>query len=554
MGHGMEASFAGRRRPRVARYEGPSALPSIPDINYASFMLQRMQAHGDAVAMVDAETKGRRTYAELCELIPRASGGLKAAGVRPGDVVLLVTGNHVDYPLAMLAVIHRGATCAPISPTLKPDELAHVAKVSEARYVIACASAVRAVKEAYSRLPKWKLKGLWVLDSSQSFVPFEHLLQQDPIAAFSKADGLNPALSVALLLFSSGTTGLPKGVMLSHRTLLVPHIRSVYQSSLSPKTANSAAELYKSVMLLLPFSHTYGHGIVVTSLFYGGSVVVLLKFSPKSFFETIEKFKVTWAPIVPYIANFLIDTPLMKQYDISSLVGFTTAAAPISGAALTSLMKKSGRVVGAAYGLTETNGAVSVNSRAFGLKPESVGRIVPFSEIKVVDVENGRTLGDGQEGEVCARGPNIMLGYVNDPKATAAALDAEGWLHTGDIGYFDEDNFLFITDRIKDLIKVKGLQVSPTELEVLLLSHRDVEDAAVVGVPHVKLGEAPRAYVVLRSGTTLRPRELEKFVEERVSAYKQLAGGVKIVDAIPRNPAGKILRRQLKRELVPSKL
>ncbi|XP_069987725.1 uncharacterized protein [Penaeus vannamei] len=554
MGQGKDASVAGRGQPRVAGFKGPGDLPSIPDINYASFMLQRMQAHGDSVAMVDAETNGRRTYAELCQLIPRASGGLKAAGVRPGDVVLLVTRNHIDFPLAMLAVIHRGAACAPVSPTLRPDELAHVAKVSEAKYVIACASAVGAVKEAYSRLPKWTLERLWVLDSSQGVVAFEQLLQEDSIAAFGMAEGLDPARSVALLPFSSGTTGLPKGVMLSHRSLLVPHVRSVYQNSISPKTWNSAAELYKSVMLLLPFTHTYGHGMIATTLFHGGSVVVLRKFSPKSFFETIEKFKVTWAPIVPYIANFLIDTPLMKQYDISSLMGFTTAAAPVSAAALTSLMKKSGRGVGTAYGLTETNGAVSVNSRAFGYNPESVGRIVPFTEVKVVDVESGRMLGEGREGEVCARGPSVMLGYVSDPKATAAALDAEGWLHTGDVGYFDEDNFLFITDRIKDLIKVKGLQVSPTELEALLLSHRDVEDAAVVGVPHVRLGEAPRAHVVLRAGTTLRPRDLEKFVEERVSAYKQLAGGVKIVDAIPRNPAGKILRRQLKREFMASKL
>ncbi|XP_042883755.1 4-coumarate--CoA ligase 1-like [Penaeus japonicus] len=553
MGQSSE-TVAGRGKPRVAKHEGPRPLPPIPNTNYASFMLERMQAHGDNVAMVDEEARGRRTYAELCDLIPRASGGLKAAGVSPGDVVLLITKNHIDYPLAMLAIIHRGATCAPVSPTLKPDELVHVVKISKARYVIACASAVGAVKEAYFRMPKWTLKQLWVLDSSSGISQFGRLLQQDPVPAFSTDDGLDPAKSVALLPFSSGTTGLPKGVMLSHRTLLVPHVRSVYQESIRPKTPKPTRNLFQTVMLFLPVSHTYGHGMVTATLFNGGTVVVMLRFSPKSFFETIERFKVTWAPIVPYIANFLIDTPLMKKFDISSLVGFTTAAAPISAAASNTLMKKTGRVIGSAYGLTETNGAVSANSTLFGFNPESVGRIVPYCDVKVVDVETGRMLGERQEGEVCARGPNIMLGYMNNPKATASALDAEGWLHTGDIGYFDEDNFLFITDRIKDLIKVKSLQVSPTELEALLLSHPAVEDAAVVGVPHAKLGEAPRAYVVLRSGAILRPHEIEDFVSERVSSYKQLAGGVRTVDAIPRNPAGKILRRQLKKDFMSSKL
>nr|XP_045610420.1 4-coumarate--CoA ligase-like isoform X1 [Procambarus clarkii] len=543
---GAADSSRARTTPRLLQWQGTEPLPAIPDTNYAAFVLEIMAGHGDAVAVVEAETGRQRTYREVCGLVPRVSAGLAAAGVVPGDAVLFVTPTIMDYPLVLLSIVHRGATCVPVNANLSIDELVHVVRVSKASWAVVHEDSLEVAEAAFSLMPPGTLRQLWVLGDCAPHRPnLTHLITYSPEPPFTKAEGLEASTAVAMMPFSSGTTGLPKGVMLSHRNLLYTHIRTMYERSLQKRGRGVLGNAYKSVLVMLPVCHIYGHLMVLITLHHGGAVVFLRKFTPRKYLQAIQDFKVTFSPLVPHLVKFLTETPLLKEYDISSVKYFHSGAAPLTASTATSFTKKIRQPIGGGYGMTETSAVICTNRPSGPYNVNSVGKVAPYVQVKVVNVESGELVAEGVEGEVCARGPNIMLGYANDPVATAATIDTDGWLHTGDIGYYDKDDFLYLTDRIKDLIKVKGYQVSPTELENILRKNEGVDDVAVVGVPHEKMGEAPRAYVVPRPGSAVRPHHLQQFLAERVAHYKRLAGGVKLVASIPRNSTGKVLRRQL---------
>lgn len=530
--------------PRVLEWEGEKPLPPIVDANLATFLLEQMASHGDETAMVDAVTREQRTYSYYCRQVPRVAGGLAAAGVAEGDVVLLMTPTHVDFPLVLLAVLHLGAVLLPASPLLTPKELAWLVDVSGARWaVVNGPGAEDKMAALHDLLPEGTLRKVWRMTHSLQSPSLTHLLQAKPIPP--RQMGAEARTTVAMIFMSSGTTGRPKGVMLSHTNLIAPYICNRYLMSLIEGGNLVMKMVYQAAMIILPLHHMYGYAIMMNTIYFGGTAILLPNFSPKKFFETIEEFKITLCPLVPHIANFLSETPLLHQYDISSIIGFNSSAAPISPVTLSTVKEKTGKGFGTTYGMTEAVVICSNNER-LGFKPGAVGRVFPHSQVKVVDTESGQMLAEGQEGEVCVRGPSRMLGYINDPKATAAAIDVDGWLHTGDLGYYDQDNFLFLTDRSRDIIKVKGLQVSPRELEELLRQVEGVSEVAVVGVPNPRMGEAPRAYVVPKPSAHLSPSYMQQFIAERVAAHKQLAGGVQLVDSLPRSQSGKVLKRKLR--------
>ncbi|XP_045610423.2 uncharacterized protein [Procambarus clarkii] len=542
---GAADSSRARTTPRLLQWQGTEPLPAIPDTNYAAFILEIMAGYGDAVAVVEAETGRQRTYREVCGLVPRVSAGLAAAGVVPGDTVLFLTPTIMDYPLVFLSIVHRGATCVPVNANLSTDELVHVVRVSKASWAVVHEDSLEVAEAAFSLMPPGTLRQLWVLGDCATHRPnLTHLMTYSPAPPFTKAEGLEASTAVAMMPFSSGTTGLPKGVMLSHRNLLYTHVRLMSEVKFFPPGGVNRSNASNTTLVILPVCHLYGHLTVFSVLHIGSTVVFLRKFAPRKYFEAIQNFKVTFSPLVPHLLKFLMETPLLKEYDVSA-VSFFSAGAPLTASTANAFIKKIGRPVTGGYGLTETTAIATSNKTPNSSNINSVGQVAPYVQVKVVDVESGELVAEGVEGEVCVRGPNIMLGYANDPVATAATIDTDGWLHTGDIGYYDKDDFLYLTDRIKDLIKVKGYQVSPTELENILRKNEGVDDVAVVGVPHEKMGEAPRAYVVLRPGSAVRPHHLQQFLAERVAQYKRLAGGVKLVASIPRNSTGKVLRRQL---------
>uniref|UniRef100_A0A1I7U7V2 4-coumarate--CoA ligase n=1 Tax=Caenorhabditis tropicalis TaxID=1561998 RepID=A0A1I7U7V2_9PELO len=351
-----------------------------------------------------------------------------------------------------------------------------------------------------------------------------------------------------VLPYSSGTTGPPKGVMLSHYNYNA--MISVYLETERTQILNvldkNWDDNHEKILLFLPFYHAYGFGLLNYSLLKGMTAVILNHFDPINFLTAIQNHKIRILGVVPPIMVFLAKHPSCDQFDLSSIQLIRTGAAPAGKDLIEGLMKKytNLKYIQQGYGMTECTMASHLpdlnNDQPFG----SVGKLSSNLLMKIVEPGTDKEQPVNQRGEICVRGPTVMLGYLGRPEATASTI-IDGWLHTGDIGYINEDGNLFIVDRLKELIKVKGLQVPPAELEDLLLSHPKIRDCAVIGIPDAKAGELPKAFVV-RADNTLSVEEVKDFVKSKVSAYKRLEGGVEFIEEIPKSAAGKILRRFLR--------
>jgi acyl-CoA synthetase (AMP-forming)/AMP-acid ligase II len=302
------------------------------------------------------------------------------------------------------------------------------------------------------------------------------------------------------------------------------------------------------VPAILPFFHIYGMVVVMgLNLRIGATLVTQPRFELEPFLAMLEKFGATRINLVPPIILALARHPAVDKYDLGRLGNIMSGAAPLGPDVQQACAQRIGCLVRQGYGLTETSPVTHCTPVPPGLqKPGSVGPVIPDTEMMIVDLETGEPLGLGQEGEVWVRGPQVMKGYFNNEEATAAMITPEGWLRTGDVGRADEDGYLYIVDRVKELIKYKGYQVPPAELEAVLLAHPSVTDAAVIGVEDEEAGEVPMAFVV-RSGD-VSAEEILQFVAENVAPYKRIRY-VEFRDSIPKSPSGKILRRLLKAEL-----
>ena len=341
---------------------------------------------------------------------------------------------------------------------------------------------------------------------------------------------------MVVLPYSSGTTGFPKGVMLTHKNL----VANVEQ--LGAQTPVGEDEICYAV---LPFFHIYGMQVLMNyMLTRGATVVTVPRFDLPQMLELTQEHKITRLFLVPPIVLALAKHPLVDKYDLSSVRQLFSGAAPLGGDIAEAAAKRLGCAVGQGYGMTELS-PVSHSIRDGDYKPSSVGTVVPSTQARVVDPESGQDCDRGKPGEIWVRGPQVMKGYLNNAEATAATIDQDGWLHTGDIGFVDDDGHTFIVDRLKELIKVKGFQVPPAELEALLITHPEVNDVAVIGVPDEEAGERVKAYIVRTPDTQVTEDTLKAFVAEHVATYKQL-GVVEFIDAIPKSASGKILRRELR--------
>jgi len=506
----------------------------------------------DDLAIFDGSTGMKRTFADYYHDTTGIAGSLKYdIGIDENSCVCLFAPNHVDYLPVTLAVGLCGAKITPVNPLYKTKELQIVLDKSRSSVLIAHKNNLDVALQA-------------ARDSK--FVEHILVMTEDGEVA---ADGLESLESIKrhnrsfdktsdsyhceanshpyLLPYSSGTTGLPKGVCLTHANLTV----NLLQFDV---VEGSPLEVGDGLFSPLPFFHIYG--MVVSMMYYGwkGSPIYTMsgRFDFEQMLDMIQKHQPSNAHLVPPIMLALAKSPLVDEYDISSLQSIISAASPLGYDTESAVQKRLGCKVKQAWGMSELSPIGSLSPSA-NIKVGSVGPLVSDTFGKILD-DNGKSLGPDQEGELVIKGPQVMMGYLDEPEKTQECLSSSGWLRTGDLAYYDDDGYFYITDRIKELIKTRGFQVAPAELEDLLLGHEDVNDVAVIQIPDEESGELPLAYIVLKDGCDKEDQEKMKkkiyeWVKERVVPYKRLDGGITFVDSIPKSASGKILRRILRDEL-----
>ncbi len=515
-----------------------SPLPSIdiPDVPLSALVLGHAPALADKPALIDGSTGRVLTYAELDRRARALAGGLQAHGLARGDVIALMAPNSPEYAVIFHGVALAGMVITTINPTYTADEVHHQFHDAGAKIAITVAGILPVVQAAAAGTGVGTVAVLDTLPegaADQGIVTFESLFGA-PLAEQVSVD----LDDVVVLPYSSGTTGLSKGVMLTHRNL-VANIEQVRIAG--GITADDV------VMGCLPFFHIYGMQVIMnTTLAAGGTVITMPRFDLVQFLELHQTHAITRSFVAPPIVVALAKHPVVDQYDLSAVTQMFSGAAPLSAEVGEEAAARLKCEVVQGYGMTELS-PVSHMTVMGGYKPGSVGVTVPNTETAIVDPATGEFLGIDVDGEVWVRGPGVMKGYLNNQAATDATIDADGWLHTGDVGHIDADGHLYVVDRIKELIKYKGFQVPPAELEALLLTHPDVADAAVIGAPDDEAGEVPSAFVVLKPGATSSEDDITAFVAAQVAHYKQVRR-LTFVDAIPKSPSGKILRRILRDE------
>ncbi|MFI0241537.1 4-coumarate--CoA ligase family protein [Streptomyces sp. NPDC016845] len=493
-------------------------------------------ARGDTPALVDGVAGTTITYAQLDQFHRAIAAGLVEAGVRKGDVVALHSPNTVAYPVAFYAATRAGASVTTVHPLATPEEFAKQLRDSAASWIVTVTPLLDAARAAAELAGG--VREIFVCDPAGES-GHRSLLDMLGTSAPTPAVTLDPAEDVAALPYSSGTTGVPKGVMLTHRNI------ATNLSQLEPLIPMGPGD---RILAVLPFFHIYGLTALMNApLRQGATVVVLPRFELGTFLAAIEKHRINALYVAPPIVLALAKHPAVEGYDLSSLRYVISAAAPLDAELALACSRRLGLPpVGQAYGMTELSpGTHVVPLHAQDAPPGTVGKLVASTEMRLLSLDDpAKDAAPGEPGEVLIRGPQVMKGYLGRPQATVDMIDRDGWLHTGDVGRVDADGWLFIVDRVKELIKYKGFQVAPAELEALLLTHDGIADAAVIGVTDEDGNEIPKAFIV-REDKTLTAEDVTAYVAERVAPYKKVRR-VAFIDGVPRAASGKILRRELR--------
>jgi acyl-CoA synthetase (AMP-forming)/AMP-acid ligase II len=507
-------------------YRSPYPDITVPGKNLFEMVLGGAAGHGDAVAMADGITGRRITYRELMDQIRRTAAGLAGRGIGKGDVVSIWAPNVPDWPVAFFGAVRLGAIVHTSNPVSTPDELAFQLADGNAKILITVNALADKARAAIAHTKK--SIELITLDETPGLPTLASIM----VDAEPPKVAIDPANDLVALPYSSGTTGLPKGVMLTHRNVV---------AQLQQIDAIENVEM-PAMLGVLPFFHIYGMVIIMMhGLMRGAAIVTMPKFEFEPFLKVLQDWPITSAHLVPPIVVALGKHPAVDNYKFPHLKYIFCGAAPLGPELTEAVEKRLSVKIRQGYGMTEASPATHYTV-AGTERAGAVGQLMPSTEGRIVDPQTGKDAPTGERGEVWVRGPQVMKGYLNNPEATASTVDKDGWLHTGDIGIMDADGYLTVVDRLKELIKVKGFQVAPAELESLLLKHPKIADVAVIPVPDEESGEVPKAIVVAKAPLTAE--EVMTFLLPQVAHYKRVRQ-VAFVDAIPKSPSGKILRRIL---------
>ncbi len=532
-------------------FSSPFPPVHIPTTNLYDYLFGDLDDDdGDRIALVDATSGDQTTYREMVDRIDAFAGALAARGIGVGDVVGLLAPNSSAFAIAFHGILRAGATATTINALFTAKDIAKQLTDAKASMLITVTPLAAQAADGAASIGLADDRVV-VLDGPGEAAD-GHPNAADLIAAGLPAPEVtfDPATHLAALPYSSGTTGNPKGVMLTHRNLAanVAQIRPLQGMRSDDR-----------ILAVLPFFHIYGMTVLLNAAMHARArLVIMPSFDLTEFLGNIQRHECTYAFIAPPVAVALAKHPVIDDYDLTSLRGIMSGAAPLDEELGTAVKERLGCQVVQGYGMSELSPVSHV--APFDGGRELVGAVAPLSSCgwtvpnavsKIVDSETGAEIdppatGLSDTGELWFKGPNVMAGYLGNDEATRGTIDDDGYLHTGDVARVDATGCVYIVDRLKELIKYKGYQVPPAELEAVLLSHPGIADAAVIGVTDAESGEEiPKAFVVKQPGAELTEREVMEFVAEQVAPYKKVRQ-VAFIEAIPKSASGKILRKDLR--------
>jgi len=534
---------------KIVRSKWPDA--QIPELNVADYVWEHVDQFGSNQALVCGMTGRSYTFQVAHILAKKFGSAMLRMGAKKGDVMGMVLPNIPEFPLVFLGCAGVGMPITTMNPTYRPEEIARQLDNSGAKYIVTIEMFLQNIKQAsdiYKGLEKIILIGGGG-ETPEGCVTFQELVKDEDGSFYDQDRTCDPVDDIVALPYSSGTTGPPKGVMLTHHNLVSNLVQASQPDVLRvrPYIETGVQEI---TLAVLPFFHIYAMELIMLyNLRMGHKIITLPKFEPESYIKALTTYKPTFLNLVPPLVSFLATQPVVKSKHLDSVTFVTGGAAPFGPALIESFKEKVAPNViefREGFGMTESSPLTHLQPGEDAVLG-GCGGPVPNTIAKVVDIETREALGPEQDGELLVSGPQVMKGYYRNESATKKTIE-DGWLFTGDIARYDKSGQFTIVDRLKELIKVKGLQVAPSELEDLIRRHSGVLDVAVVGVPDERSGELPRAYVI-RKNRNVSEQSIMDYVADRVASHKKLGAGVMFVESLPKNQTGKILRRELKAQV-----